>query len=39
MDFNSAKKHYGPNLEILTWIDGEWARGLAQNNVNLDFQV
>ena len=29
----------GPDLEILTWIDGEYWFGEAQHGVNFEFEV
>ena len=30
---------FGPNLEILISIGGEWSRGQAHNKVHFDFEV
>ena len=38
-DLNSAKMHFGPNLEIVTSIGSELWHGQAQNGINFDFEV
>ena len=38
-DLNSAKVHFGSKLEILSWIDGEWWQGQAQNMAIFTFKL